>query len=136
MPRSHAAASAAARRAARTRAIRASRYAEVRPRRPTEVVDAEREEAGVPSLRQMRRGMPPRAKARASATHVDALSGAPMVASEEAEDLFAILTRAPVAPGTELFIERVREAVRTPATVREAARIGAAPGYYYISVTF
>ena len=86
--------SRAAQRGARTRVANAARRGSKTPR-STEEADAERDARGRPTLSAGRGGLPPRAHVRKLYTHVEALSNAPMVASDD-PDVFGIILRRPL----------------------------------------
>ena len=134
MPVSGLAASRRALRAARTRACR-DRRRDRKPRRTADEADDARAAAGKPTRLAARYGLPARSKARAaSAGQVDALSGSPLVSSEDDPALFGLLTQEDVAPGLEVEVLTPPNPQRRRALVREADQLGV--GYYAVFLEF
>ena len=122
--------SRAAQRVARTRIAKATRRGS-RAARSTEEVDAEREAHGRPTLSASRGGLPPRARVRQMHTHVEMLSSALMVVSED-PDVFGILLTRPLDVGDDIEISDRASGVVRAARVAEIIRLGT--GFEYVAI--
>jgi len=94
-------------------------------------VDADRDAHNKETLLFRRHGLPPRNRAKKAATHVDALSGSFLIATQQ-ENLFGSIGQA-VAAGDSMRIECEGEAPRE-VTVVESVQVGPSPGYYIVAV--
>ena len=103
--------SRAAQRGARTRVARAARRGQKTPR-STEEVDAERDARGQQTVQGARGGLPARGRVRRLHTHVEAVTGALLVATED-ESVFGALITRPLAVGDPVEVRP-----RAGATVR------------------